>query len=248
MEKRKLNTNKLLHLLVQLESDTNDYLSIYASPLSFPNYVVQAMVQSGSQAEDLKEAIASDALLREAEQRTTGAVIFWSQSGYKKIILPPFPLTEDKLFCGKPQTSLLQQLLRQEHVSGIVLVAWGSYGLGVFKGDKPLEYKTGTGFIHKRHRKGGRSQKRFARRTEEQKKDFLRKVANHIDEKFKVYNLERIFFGGNRLLLQPLLEESLYLSSKADRIYRSLLDVRHVNRETLLKSEADISSSLVFEF
>ncbi|MFC1874954.1 Vms1/Ankzf1 family peptidyl-tRNA hydrolase [Chloroflexota bacterium] len=129
-----------------------------------------------------------------------------------------------------------------------MLVTWGSYGLGVFKGDKPLEYKTGTGYIHKRHRKGGRSQKRFARRTEEQKKDFLRKVANHIDERFKVYNLERISFGGNRLLLQPLLEESPYLSSKADRIYKSLLDVRHVDRETLLKSAADISSSLVLEF
>ncbi|MFC1874955.1 hypothetical protein ACFLY3_02210 [Chloroflexota bacterium] len=98
MEKRKLNTSKFLGLLVQLENDTDDYLSIYASPPSVPNFIFQAVVQSGSQAEDLKETIASDTLLREAEQRTTGVVIFWSQSGYKIIIIPPFPLAEDKLF------------------------------------------------------------------------------------------------------------------------------------------------------
>jgi len=55
------------------------------------------------------------------------------------------------------------------------------------------------------HRKGERSEKRFARRTEEQKKDFLRKVSNKIEEEFKTYKLDYIFFGGNRLVRAPSL-------------------------------------------
>jgi len=52
------------------------------------------------------------------------------------------------------------------------VVAWETYSIGVFYRDNLAKSKTGTGYIHKEHRKGGRSEKRFARRTEEQKKDF----------------------------------------------------------------------------
>jgi len=54
------------------------------------------------------------------------------------------------------------------------------------------------------NRKGGRSEKRFTRRIEEQKKDFLRKVSNRIEEEFKTYNLDCTFLGGNRLIHAPL--------------------------------------------
>jgi len=128
-----------------------------------------------------------------------------------------------------------------------VLVTWGSYALGVFKGDKLVESKTGTGYIHKRHRKGGRSEKRFARRTEEQKNDFLRRVANRIEERFGGYRPEQILFGGNRLILKLLIDESSYLKSEVHQISKRFLNVRSANQEALLKSMEDMNRSLIFD-
>jgi hypothetical protein len=51
----------------------------------------------------------------------------------------------------------------------------------------------------------------LAHGTEEQKKDFLRKVSNRINEEFKTYKLDYIFFGGNRLIHALLLREYKYL-------------------------------------
>ena len=127
-----------------------------------------------------------------------------------------------------------------------MLVAWGSYALGVFKGDKLVESKTGTGYIHKRHRKGGRSEKRFARRTEEQKNDFLRRVANRIEERFRGYRPEQILFGGNRLILKQLIDESSYLKSEVHQISTRFLNVRFANGEALVKSMEDVNRSLLF--
>ena len=101
-----------------------------------------------------------------------------------------------------PQSST--KLLDRKYVIGVVLVTWGWYALGVFDGSSLVECKIGTGHIHKKHKKGGRSQKRFARRTEEQKKDFLRRVGNRIEERFGSFLPDYIFFGGNRLILKAV--------------------------------------------
>ena len=129
---------------------------------------------------------------------------------------------------------------------GVVLVNWGSYAVGVFQGNMLVASKTGTGHIHPRHKKGGRSQKRFARRTEEQKKDFLKRVANHIEETLQGYQLEHLFFGGNRLILKPLLDETAYLRSHAPQIEPRYLSVRYADREALLGSLEHANESLGF--
>jgi len=111
-----------------------------------------------------------------------------------------------------------------------------------------VESKTGTGYIHKEHRKGGRSEKRFARRTEEQRRDFLRKVGNRIEERFKKYNRDHIFFGGNRLILKPLLKECKYLELEAHKISGRILNARYANKGALDNSLAEATKSLLFSF
>jgi hypothetical protein len=204
---------RLLDFLAQLEGSRGDYLTIYVTPPSFPRYATDPEVELTPFTEEIQAALGIEVVFREAQRYGTGAVVFWSEGENRLIVLPPFPLAEDRIFRGRPETSLLRQLLEKERILGVVLVTWGSYAVGVFKGDKLVESKTGTGYIHKRHRKGGRSEKRFARRTEEQKKDFLRRVANRIEERFRGYRPELILFGGNRLILRPLLEECSYLRS-----------------------------------
>lgn len=197
---------------------------------------------------EVKTVVTDEAVLRAAGRYGTGTAIFWSEDAGRYLILPPFPLTESRAFTGTPDVSALQTMLAKRIALGVILVTWGSYALGVFDSGTLVEWKIGTGYIYKRHRKGGRSEKRFARRTEEQKKDFLRRVANRIDERFSGTSLERIFFGGNRLILKPLVRECHYLQTNANKLSTRLLETRYADRETLLRSYRDITTSLVFSF
>jgi hypothetical protein len=237
----------LFDLLARLEGGPEDYLTIYVKHSSFSRYATDPDIDLTPFAAEIRAALDTETVFHEAQQYGTGAVIFWSQSGDRLVIISPFAFPEDRVFRGRSETSLLYQLLEKERILGVVLVAWGSYAVGVFKGDELVESKTGTGYIHKPHRKGGRSQKRFARRTEEQKKDFLRKVANRIEERFRGYRPEQIFFGGNRLILRPLLEECPYLQHEIQQISKRFFNVRYANREALLRSMEDVSKSLVFD-
>jgi hypothetical protein len=244
MKKTLLTKSKLLELLAELERSAGDFITIYVRPSSFPDYAIDVMAEHGIVGE-LREALNEESLLQESKRYQSGSIIFWSLAGIRHIVLPPFPVIEDRAVWGDAETSTARELLKREPLLGIVLVTWGSYALGVVRGDQLIEQKTGTGYIHKQHRKGGRSQKRFARRTEEQKNDFLRRVANRIEERFRTHSLEYIFFGGNRLIIKPLLEECPYLET-AGQISGRFFNVRHADRGTLLKSVEAVYRSLVF--
>ncbi len=177
----------------------------------------------------------------------TGAVIFWSPTN-KHMVLPAFSIPANKMQKGVLDASVLRDTIEGKYLIGVVMVTWGWYALGMFDGDSLIECKTGTGYIHKEHKKGGRSQKRFARRTEEQKKDFLRRVGNRIEERFGSYLPDYIFFGGNRLILKPLIKESTYLQTRTDKISPRVLNVRHADREALGGSLTEINRSLVYTF
>ncbi len=248
MKRETFIKRRLLDFLTRLEASPGNYLTAYLSSSSFPRYAADRVPGLDSLPEDIREALGTEVVLREVQRYGTGAVIFWSENHERFIIVPPFDLPEDKVFRGRPQTSLLHQLLEKERILGIVLVTWGSYAIGVFKGDRLVKSKTGTGYIHKQHRKGGRSEKRFARRTEEQKNSFLRRVANRIGEIFRDYRLEHIFFGGNRLILKPLVKECSYLESEAQQISNRFVNVRHADGGSLLESLEEVNKSLVFSY
>ena len=240
----------LHHFISSLEATAEDFVTVYIAPASFPDYAdtLSLVPKCGAYAGEIKEAVKTEAVISGAGKYGTGAAIFWNGLGNKHIVLPPFPIAENKVLVGKPDVSALYEVLERRYVIGVVLVAWGSYALGVFDAGNLVAWKTGTGYIHKKHKKGGRSQKRFARRTEEQKKDFLRRVGNRIEERFGSFAPDYIFFGGNRLILKPLIQESKYLQTKASKISSRILDVRYADREALAGSLAEITKSLVFTF
>jgi len=247
IKQQSLSKRRLLDFLTRLEESYGDCLTIYLTQSRFTNYPAGLTGELGLSADEIKSLLTEELILREAERHQTGAVIFWGNEN-KYLVLPPFPIPEDRVFRGKPETSLLCQILEKERSLGVVLVSWGFYAVGVFKGDKLLDFKIGTGYIHPKHRKGGRSQKRFARRTEEQKKDFLRRVAGRVEERLKSHELEQIFFGGNRLILKPLIEESSYLEDRVNRIAPRLLRVRYADKITLLKSLDEVNNSVIFSY
>jgi len=241
---KSISKRRLLDFLDLLDGKSGDCLTVYLAPSLLPHRITELGMET-SLAGEIGDLLNQEAIQRERERYRTGAVLFWTQSEDKLLVIPPFPVPESALLKGKPETSLLRQLLERERTLGVILVTWGWYAIGVFAGGELADSKVGTGHIHPRHRKGGSSQKRFARRTEEQKRDFLRRVSGHIEEKLQQYNLERIFFGGNRLILKPLCEAGHYLNPK--RIEPRLLNVRHANREALFGSLEEINKSVVFE-
>ena len=246
----KFYTKAGLHrFLSSLEASAGDFVTAYVAPASFSDYAASLALgkKYGAHAVEIREAVKTKAVIDGASKYGTGAAIFWSGFG-KQIVLPSFPIAENRVSVGKLDVSALHEVLDRRYVIGVVLVTWGWYALGVFDGSSLVECKTGTGLIHKKHKKGGRSQKRFARRTEEQKKDFLRRVSNRIEERFGSFLPDHIFFGGNRLILKPLIQECSYLQAKAGKISPRVLDVRYADREALSGSLAEITKSLVFTF
>jgi hypothetical protein len=250
MQSRFFTKTGLHRFLSSLEASAPDFVTVYIAPTSFPGYadVLSLGPKYGAYAGEIKEAVKTEAVISGARRYGTGAAIFWNGIGNQHIVIPPFPIAENKVSVGKLDVSVLYEVLERRYVIGVVLVAWGSYALGIFDAGNLVAWKTGTGYIHKKHKKGGRSQRRFARRTEEQKKDFLRRVSNRIEERFGSFAPDYIFFGGNRLILSPLIGECRYLQTKASRISPRTLDVRYADREALVSSLAEIIKSLVFTF
>ena len=250
MKKRLLTKQGLFQLLSTLESIDGNFLTAYVKPACFPDYLYELSIEPKHSiyADEIRDWINTEAIVREINKYSTGIVIFWDENENKHIILPPFPVVENRILTGRPDTSALHKLLDYRYVTGVVLVTWGSYAIGVFDTDKLVSSKTGTGYIHKEHKKGGRSQKRFARRTEEQKKVFLRRVISRIEERFEGFTLEHIFFGGNKLIIKLLLQECKYFQLKTSKISPRILDVRYADREALENSLMQITKSLVLSF
>jgi len=250
MEKEAVTKRKLYNLLAKLKTSPGDYVTIYVKPSSFPHYVNELPLEPTYRicADEIKELVNTKAVIQEAKRYKTGATIFWQENGNRYIVLPPFPVRENKVLPGKLDTSLLHETLGRKYTIGVILVTWGSYAIGIFQGANLVESKVGTGYIHKEHKKGGSSQKRFARRTEEQKRDFLRKVSNRIEERFKNHTLDYISFGGNKLISKPLLTECKHLELESGKILGRILNVRYANKETLDHSLAEITKSLVFTY
>jgi hypothetical protein len=239
----------LHRFLTSIVTSAQDSVTVYITPASFPDYAESLMLgrKYDTHGAEIREAVKTGAVINGAGKYGTGAAIFWGGLG-KQIVLPSFPIAQNEVSEGKCDTSVLHEVMDGKYLIGVVMVTWGWYALGLFDGSNMVECKIGTGYIHKKHKKGGRSQKRFARRTEEQKKDFLRRVGNRIDERFGSYLPDHIFFGGNRLILKPLIQESRYLQTRTDKILPRILNVRYANREALVGSLAEINKSLVFTF
>jgi hypothetical protein len=237
----------LHRFLSSLETSAKDAVTVYVTQASFPGYADSLAMESkySKQAAEIRTAVKAGEVISSAGKYGTGAGIFWSELD-KQIVLPAFPIAKNEVWEGNFNTAALHEVLDRKYVIGVVLVNWGSYALGIFDGHNLVECKIGTGYIHKEHKKGGRSQKRFARRTEEQKKDFLRRVGNRIEERFGGYLPDHIFFGGNRLILKPLVQECRYLQTRTDKISPRVLSGRYAGREALVGSLAEIDKSLVF--
>jgi hypothetical protein len=139
---------------------------------------------------------------------------------------PPFPpLAATGVRDGFDPAPLLDHVTR-DRVVGVVLVRLGGYAVGVFSGRRLVASKVGRRQVHARHRAGGSSQKRFARRREGQARVALEAAADVAARVLLEHrrDLEAVVLGGDRRALAEVLEDPR-LRSVSSLVDERVLDV-----------------------
>ena len=103
----------------------------------------------------------------------TGAILFWSADELQAV-LPPFPVEAASSHPGW-NTDPLHGLLDKQRTTLVMLLRLSGYAVGVFDGERLAQSKVGSRFVKGRHKKGGSSSGRFARRREEQARALMDK-------------------------------------------------------------------------
>jgi len=236
---RKINRPKLLRLLEELEAASGSATSLYIPP-GMPVPEIERMLNIASVGEEVLTDVS-----KLVSRSATGAVFFWGEQG-KYLVLPPFPITE-KLFGSGYDVEPLRSLLQREFMVALILLRLGAYAIGVFRGEKLLSSKVGTGHIHSRHRKGGSSQRRFERGREKQIEYFFDRVCSRVRERLEPYigQLDYVVYGGERHTLLSFRKQCQFLRAIDDRTLRSSVNVREPKQATLEAAIDEVWSSEV---
>jgi Actinobacteria/chloroflexi VLRF1 release factor len=93
-----------------------------------------------------------------------------------------------------------------ERTVGVLLVRLGGYAAGVFTGTEPVlaASKVGSRLVHGRSAAGGQSQRRFARRRENQAHQALGAAADTAAAVFGPFDLDALVLGGDRRALAAI--------------------------------------------
>ena len=122
---------------------------------------------------------------------------------------PPFPPLPASGEQEGLVTGPLLAHVERERLIGVLLARLGGYAAGVFEGDRLLESKVGSRFVHGRSAAGGSSQQRFARRREQQARQALKAAADNAASILlpQLPRLEAVVMGGDRRAINTLRED-----------------------------------------
>jgi len=234
----------MLQLLDELEGAESPATSLYIPhdlPASEVEKTLKAPLGPG-----VAEALPD---IAEAVGRSkTGTVILWGEQG-KYLVLPPFPIKE-KLFASGYDVEPLRELLQQELTVALILLRLGAYAIGIFKGEKLVSGKVGTGLVHSRHSKGGSSAHRFERHREKQMEYFFTRVCGHVREHLEPHlqQLDYVIYGGERHSLLSFRKQCKFLEQLDDRVLSTILNVREPRQATLEAAISQVWSSTVIQW
>jgi hypothetical protein len=131
---------------------------------------------------------------------------------------PPFPPVEGDLLAH----------VTRERVVGVLLVRLGGHAAGVFRGTRLVESKVDSRPVHGRHRAGGSSSGRFARRRAGQARVALEAAADVAVRVLRAPaeggELDAVVLGGDRSALATVLDDPRLAAVRALAVER-VLDV-----------------------
>jgi peptide subunit release factor 1 (eRF1) len=138
-------------------------------------------------------------------------VAFVGADGERVVCEPPFPPLDEALRgdrAGYDPGPLLEHV-RRERTVGVLLVRLGGHAAGVFQGAQLIDSKVGSRLVHGRHRKGGSSSGRFARRREGEARAALQAAADVAARVLvpAIGRLDAVVLGGDRRALDEVLAD-----------------------------------------
>jgi len=237
-----LNRLKMLRRLDELETASGSARSLYIPPGSaMPE--IEKILETVLEAEQIPPNLA-----KVVTNSTTGAILFWGEQ-HKYLILPPFPITERRVSWGY-DVDPLRSLLQREFTIALILVRLGAYAIGVFRGEKLVSSKVGTGHVHSRHKKGGSSQQRFERHREKQMEVFFQRICTHVRERLEphIQQVDYVIYGGTRDTLLSLRKRCQFLQKIDNRTLGLLLNIRKPRQATLEAAIGEAWSSRVIHW
>ena len=129
---------------------------------------------------------------------------------------PPFP----------PLAGDLLEHVARERAVGVLLVRLGGHAAGVFRGARLVDSKVGAKPVHGRHRAGGSSSGRFARRRAGQARVALQAAADVAARVLRAPaeagELDAVVLGGDRGALATVLEDARLAAVRALVVERVL--------------------------
>lgn len=165
------------------------------------------------------------------------------------VILPPFPIRENRLTFLWDISPLLA-LLEADYTVGVVLLRLGRYSVAIYQGGRLASSKTDARYVKGRHRAGGSSQRRFERIREGQIRQIYDKTCDVVQDQFGPYarKLDYILLGGERLTLIGFLKACPYLAQFQSIILGRRLNIRDPKRDTLEEVGEMLLESRVYQF
>jgi len=149
-----------------------------------------------------------------------GEYVVVGADGVRAQIEVPFPP-----LAGGSLEDLVAHAMRDRMV-GVLLVRLGGFAAGVFDGEKLVASKVGSRLVHSRHKAGGWSQQRFARRREQQSAVALAAAADVAARILLPYadSLHAVVLGGDRRAVDSVLADRR-LEPLAPLVSRRFLNV-----------------------
>ena len=153
-------------------------------------------------------------------------VAFVAEDGSRVVCEPPFPPLPSEVRGSRSgfDAAPLLDHVRRERVVGVLLVRLGGHAAGVFDGERLVDSKVGGRLVHGRHRKGGSSSGRFARRREGQARAALEQAADVAARVLLGRPLDAVVLGGDRRALDTVLADPRLAPLRALAVDR-VLDV-----------------------
>ena len=131
-------------------------------------------------------------------------------AGAERVVCePPFPPLSAEVRGSRPgfDPAPLLDHVRRKRTVGVLLVRLGGHAAGVFEGARLVDSKVGSRLVHGRHRKGGSSSGRFARRREGQARAALEQAADVAARVLVGRTLDAVVLGGDRRALDTVLAD-----------------------------------------
>ena len=187
-------------------------------------------------------------VLRAVPESETGAAIF--RTDHKAwVVLPPFPIEEDR-FTDGIDVSSLEEVYERDVTVGVVLLRMGRYAIGVVRDDELLASKTDTRHVKNRHRAGGSSQRRFMRSRDRLIRELYDEACSVTRRIFEPHldTIDCVLTGGERQTINGFLKRCSFLEKSNLPVMKRLLAVERPSHKALQGIHREVWKSRVLVF